>query len=140
MARGRGSLSQGLLLEGGDDVDVQSSRTTSTPGGEVDVSRAGEGAGDQVSHLLRWSKGSRLGSTVEHVTDGIVTCNPVPLPPTANLMVTIRVGHGMAFRAGIGSAVEWHTQPVPEAGAKLLVTEEEAQGSRRHRSTSGAEQ
>ena len=113
-------------------MNIQSSRTTSTPGGEVDVSRTGEGAGDQVGHLLRWSKGSRLASTVKHVMDGIVTCYPVPVATTANLMVTISVGHGMAFRAGIGSAMEWHTQPVPEAGAKLLVTEEEAQGSRRH--------
>ena len=112
-------------------MDVQSSRTTRTPGGEVDVSRTGEGAGDQVRHLLRWSKGSRLGSTVEHVTDGIVTCYPVT---TANLMVTIRVSHGMAFRAGIGSAVEW---PVPEAGAKLLVTEDRRpRAAEAHRSTS----
>ena len=42
VSRGGGRLYQGLLLEWGDDVDIQGSRTTQAPGGEEDVSSSGE--------------------------------------------------------------------------------------------------
>ena len=59
---GGGSLSYGLLLGWGDEVDVQGGRTTTAPGGKEDISWSGEGVGDQVGHLPRWGQGSRLGS------------------------------------------------------------------------------
>ena len=43
---------------------MEGSKATTAPGGEVDVSRSGEGTGDEVGHLLRWRQGSRLGSSV----------------------------------------------------------------------------
>ena len=51
MARGGGRLSHYLLLERGDDMNIQGSRTTPTPGGKEDVSWSRERVGDQVGHL-----------------------------------------------------------------------------------------
>ena len=44
--------------------EMEGSRATTAPGGEVDVSRSGERTRDEVGHLLRWRQGSRLGSSV----------------------------------------------------------------------------
>ena len=65
--------------------------------------------------------GSRLSSTVQHITDCIVASYPVPIAATANLMVPEWVRCGVALWAGVGRTVEWHTQPVPQAAAKLLI-------------------
>ena len=55
VARGGGGLSHGLLLEWGDNVDVQGGRTTTAPGGEEDISWSGEGVGiiAQFTYALR---------------------------------------------------------------------------------------
>ena len=119
VARGEGSLSYGLLLEWGDNVDVQGGRTTTTPGGEEDVSWSGEGVGDQVGHLPRRGQGSGLGGAEEYVTDGIVACNPIPIAPTTNLVVAKGVRCAAAFWAGVGGAMKWNSQPVPQAAAEL---------------------
>ena len=66
VARGGGSLSHGLLLEWGDNVDVQGGRTTTAPGGEEDVSWYGEGVGDQVGHLPRRGQGKSRNTASAH--------------------------------------------------------------------------
>ena len=43
--------------EGG---EMEGSRATTAPGGEVDVSRSGEGTRDEVGHLLRLCQGSSV--------------------------------------------------------------------------------
>ena len=107
-------------------MHVQCSRVTTGPGGEVNVGWPGS---DRIGHLLSRCQSSRLGSTEQHVTDGIrsMTCNPVPVATTANLMVTEGVSDGVAFGVGVGRAVEWHAQPVPQAA---VVVEVETQDSR----------
>ena len=121
-------------------MHVQCSRETTGPGGEANVGWQGKRVSDQIGQLLILSRcqSSRLGSTEQHVTDGIrsMTCNPVPVATTANLMVTEGVSDGVAFGAGVGRAVEWRAQPVPQAAVELLVVEEETQGSRWYAITS----
>ena len=104
VARGGGSLSQGLLLKWRDHVHVQSSRSTTAPGGQEDVSWSGEGVGDQVRHLPRRGQGSRLGSTKEYISNGIVSCNPVCIAPAPDLVVPKGVCCAAAFWTG------WHAR------------------------------
>ena len=82
MARGGGCLSQGLLLKRGDDVYVLCSRVTMGPSGEENVGWPGKRVSDQIGHLLSRCQSSRLGNTEQHVTDGIMTCNLVPVATT----------------------------------------------------------
>ena len=53
VARGGGRLSHGLLLEWGDEMDIQGGRMTMASGEEEDVSWSGEGVGNQVGHICQ---------------------------------------------------------------------------------------
>ena len=59
MAWGGGSLSYGLLLEWGDDVDVQGGRTTTAPGGKEDISWSVEGVSGWASPSM--GPGQQIG-------------------------------------------------------------------------------
>ena len=112
VAWGEGSLSQGPLLEGRNDMDIQGSWPATAPGREEDISRPGERVGDQAGHLFGGSQGGRLGSAEDDVPDGVVAGYPIPVASTADLVVTKRVSCVVAFRAGVGGAVKGHSQPV----------------------------
>ena len=81
VARGGGSLSYGLLLEWGDNVDVQSGRTTTAPGGEEDVSWSGEGGGDQVGHLPRRARAAEWAAPKRTSRMALWRVILFPLPP-----------------------------------------------------------
>ena len=82
VARDGGSCVQGLLLERGDDGDVQCRRATTAPGGEEYVCRPGLGVGYHTGSLSRWCQGRRPGSEEQDVADGVVASNPVPVAST----------------------------------------------------------
>ena len=77
-----------------------------TPDGEKNISRSGERVCNEVGRLLGGSQGSRLGSTEDDITNGIVLGDPIPISPTADLVVSKRVSCVVAFRAGVGGAVK----------------------------------
>ena len=90
VARGGGSCVQGLLLERGDDGDVQCRGATTAPGGEEYVCRPGLGVGYHTGSLSRWCQGRRPGSEEQDFADGVVASNPVPVASTPHLVASKR--------------------------------------------------
>ena len=82
---------------------------------------------DEVGHLFGWRQGSRLGSTKDGITDGVVPQDPITASPTANLMVSKHTSNTVALWAGVGRAVKGNSQPMAEAAAELLVLQVETQ-------------
>ena len=109
MAWGDGGLREGLLLEGANHVDVESSRATTAPAREEHISGAGEGARRQTQGLFRGSEGSRLSRGADHIPDSVVARDAVAIAPTADLVVPEDVSSSMAFRAGVGAFVNSQT-------------------------------
>ena len=132
VARGGGSCVQGLLLERGDDGDVQCRGVTTAPGGEEYVCRPGLGVGHHTGSLSHCCQGRRPGSEEQDVADGVVVSNPVPVASTPHLVVSKGIRCAAELWATITGAVEWHSQPVPQAAAELLILEVEPQGSGWH--------
>ena len=128
MAWGDRGLREGLLLEGANHVDVESSRVTTAPAREEHISGAGEGARRQTQGLFRGTEGSRLSRGEDHIPDRVVARDAVAIAPTADLVVPEDVSSSMAFRAGVGAVVEGDTQPVPQRTPKFTVLEANAQG------------
>ena len=72
-------------------MDIQSNRPATAPGGNKYISRPGERFRDEIGHLLGRSQGSRLGSTVDDIPDGIMSRDPVSVAPTSDLVISKRV-------------------------------------------------
>ena len=98
------------------------------PSGKKDVCRSRLRVSHHTRSFTRGSECCRLGGNEQGITDSIMTPYPIHIAPSADLMVPELVCSATAFRAGVGGAVEGDTQPVPEATAKFLVLEVEAEG------------
>ena len=121
MPLGGGSSSDSELLHSGNDSYVQGSRLASKPDGQVHVSRAAAGAGNQRGYLLPGRKCCRLGSREECVPEGVVAVDAVTISPAANLMVPKRISSGLADRASSPLLRHPQAQPVLETEPKLPV-------------------
>ena len=95
---------------------------------EQDVSKTGIATGNQAGSLLHGSQGGILGSAEEHITNCIVSRDAISIATTANLVVPEMVGHAMALKVGVGSAVKGNTQSVSQTTAKLPIMKMETQG------------
>ena len=113
-------------------MDIECRRTTTTPGGEEYVRWSGVGVRYHTGSLSSGCQSRRLGSEKQDITDGVVASDPVPVAPTANLVVSKGVRCAAALWTGVAGAVKWYSQPVPQAAAELLILQMETQGNGWH--------
>ena len=69
-------------------MDIECRRTTTTPGGEEYVRWSGVGVWHHTGSLSSGCQSRRLGSEKQDIMDGVVASDPVPVAPTANLVVS----------------------------------------------------
>ena len=86
-------------------MDIQCRRTTTTPGGEEYVRWSGVGVWHHTGSLSSGCQSRRLGSEKQDITDGVVASDPVPVAPTANLVVSKGVRCAAALWAGVARYV-----------------------------------
>ena len=122
MTLGISSSCQSQLLHWGNYQDIQSSRPASSPLWEVNISRSVTGTQQQSRSLPARSQSSRLRGREEDVRDGIMTKNPVTIPPTSHLMISKGVSWSQEIWTDIGAIEKRETQP------KFLVLVVEIQG------------
>ena len=97
------------------------------PVGKEDISRPTSRLRQQICCLLRRSQSSRLGSMVNHVPDGIVLTDAVPVSTASNLMVPEGIGDTMTPRAHKFIVVERNAQPIGEAASKFAILQVKAE-------------
>ena len=110
-------------------MDIECRRTTTTPGGEEYVRWSGMGVWHHTGSLSSGCQSRRLGSEKQDHMDGVVASDPVPIAPTANLVISKGVRCAAALWAGVAGAVKWYSQSVLQAAAELLILQMETQGN-----------
>ena len=100
--------------------------------------------GRSMSAGLEWESGTTLGASLvgakaadrgsveEDVTDGIVPSDSVPVASHTQPGGLHRGPLCCSTLGRSNCAMKWHSQPVPQAAAELLVMKVEPQGSRWH--------
>ena len=99
---------------------------------QKNVGRASTRIGDHPGSLLSWAQGSCLGCGKQDISNVVVTRDPIPVSPTADLMVSHCVCIEATYRALIGIPVEGDPQPVSQRVSELLIVDVKAKGGRRN--------
>ena len=127
----RGGFSYSQPLQGRYDCNIQGCLSATAPIRQKNVGWASTRIGDHPRSFLSRAQGSCLGSIEQNISNVVVAGDPVPISPTADLMVSHYVCIEAAFRTPINLPKEGDPQPIPQRVSELLVMDVKAKRGRR---------
>ena len=131
MTRSNCGFSYSQPLQGKYDCNIQGCLSATAPIRQKNVGWASTRIGDHPRSFLSRAQGSCLGSIEQKISNVVVAGDPVPVSPTADLMVSHYVCIEAAFRTPINLPKEGDPQPIPQRVSELLVMDVKAKRGRR---------
>ena len=118
MARCGCSLLQGALLEWRNDMHIKSRWSSLTPVREEYISGPRRGVEHKAKNLLQRCQSRRLGSTEDHIPNGVVTRDSIAVASTSDLMVSIGIMqcHGILDR----NSHHYEEEPLANSASSIL--------------------